>query len=411
MPVNAETQTYSVRSFYTAAGAAQGPKALPEITGQGPSSFAAYLADGEFRTLRLLLSGEGSSHEVLQQILASGLRGCGGAQIPLLEKWQAAIPNHPRYLVVNGMEGEPYTFKDYFLMRHYPQLLLEGIAITCQVLGIHQVVLALNGAYGACRDTLEGVLRQQAELFATLQIELVNGPELDLYVLGEETALLNYLEGKRGEPRLKPPYPHQRGLWEEPTLINNVETLSWIPILLSDPGCFAGQHPKLVTLLGDVARPGIYEVTLGEPLLAILQRAGADDLTFVEVGGVSGGLLPASLLATPYADDALAPLGVQVGSGTLRAFNTSRSPLQAMREAIDFFAAESCGRCTPCRVGTRELARFVASLGRGGNESEELHWLHQVAHTMRQTSTCGLGRAAPAPLHTYLRHFTGKLDD
>ncbi|MCW8918803.1 MAG: proton-conducting membrane transporter [Gammaproteobacteria bacterium] len=407
MPFN---QPYGVRSFY-APGHDQGPKAVPAIVGRGPSSFAAYAAAGGFRALQRLQNGETTPVAVLKQILASGLRGCGGSHLPLVKKWEAAIPHKPRYLVVNGMEGEPDTFKDYLLLRDYPQIVLEGIALACRVLHIREACLVLNSAYGECRAALQAVLNENAALFDGLDIQLVDGPEVDLYVAGEESALLNYLEGQRAEPRLKPPFPHEQGLWGKPTIINNVETLSWLPLLLVRPELFAGRHPKLVTLLGDVAEPGIYEITLGEPLPEILQRARADDLSFVEIGGISGGLIPATLTNVDYDDEALAPLGVQVGSGTLRVFNTSRDPLAEMAAAIAFFKTESCGRCTPCRVGTQELAKFAAALRDTPLSNTDLNWVHSVAHTLQQTSTCGLGRAAPAPLLTWLHHFGKKPHD
>jgi len=409
MPRRSPPLPYSVRSFY-AAGEEPDGKALIEVAGRGPSSFAAYAAGGGFRALQRLRA-DGNAAEVLRQIYASGLRGCGGSHLPLARKWQAAMPYAPRYLVINGLEGEPDTFKDYFLLRDYPHIVLEGIAISCRVLGVREAYLVINAAYHECHMALEAVLQQHGAWFDDLAIHLLSGPEQDLYVVGEETALLNYIEGRRGEPRLKPPFPHQSGLWGQPTVVNNVETLSWIPILLTDAARFAGRHPKLVTLLGDVAAPGIYEVTLGQPLCEILQQAQPEDISFVEIGGISGGLVPAARLDVAYADDALAPLGVQVGAGTLRVFGHGCDPVAEMARALEFFQAESCGRCTPCRVGTRELARFARALQDGAVSAEDIHWAHRVAATMQHSSTCGLGRAAPLPLLSYLKHFAEPQDD
>lgn len=403
MPRRSHSTPYSVRSFYAASGVEPGGKALIEVAGRGRSSFAEYAHGGLFRAVQQMRSG--SAAEVLRQIYASGLRGCGGSHLPLARKWQAAIPHAPRYLVVNGLEGEPDTFKDYFLLRDYPHIVLEGIAISCRVLGVREVYLVINAAYRDCLAALEAVMQQHADEFADLVIHLLPGPEVDLYVVGEETALLNYIEGRRGEPRLKPPLPHERGLWGQPTLVNNVETLSWIPILLDDASRFAGQHPKLVTLLGDVAAPGIYEVTLGQPLRELLQQAQPEEMSFVEIGGISGGLVPAARLDVAYADDALAPLGVQVGAGTLRVFGHGCDPVAEMLRAMEFFQAESCGRCTPCRVGTQELARFARALQGGAVGVEDIHWAQRVAAAMQHSSTCGLGRAAPLPLLSYLKHF------
>ncbi len=403
MPVS---DSYSVRSFYAAATPAEAAgKSVLALPAQGRNSFADYAAQGEYTVLRQLRAAGTPATDVLQRIFASGLRGCGGSHVPLVKKWEAAIPYRPRYLIVNGLEGEPFTFKDHFLLANYPQIVLEGIAIACRVLHIREVRLVINSAYTACHDALAAALTQHADVFAGLHIELLYGPARDLYVVGEETALLEYLEGRRAEPRLKPPFPHQQGLWGEPTVINNVETLCWIPILLATPQRFAGRHPKLVTLTGAARRPGIYEVDLGDSLRQLFASAGADDLTFVEIGGISGGLVPARLLDIAYADEALATLGVQVGSGTLRLFDARHDPWREMCLSAAYFADESCGRCTPCRVGTRELNRLAAALGESTLGDADMHWLHRVAQTLQETSSCGLGRAAPLPLLTWLRHF------
>lgn len=399
---------YAVRSFYAAAA---GAKPLPAMGGRGPSSFAAYAQQGGFAVLRQLLAAPDSAPALLQRLLASGLRGCGGAHVPLARKWQAAIAHGPRYLVVNGLEGEPDTWKDYFLLRDYPQVVLEGIALGCRLLGVREAYLVLNAAYADCRPALEALLRDEAALFADIRVHLRDGPAADLYVVGEETALLNYIEGQRGEPRLKPPLPHESGLWGQPTVVHNVETLSWIPLLLAEPLLFAGRHPKLVTLLGDVAAPGIYEVTLGEPLRDILQLAQPEALSFVEIGGIAGGLLPAARLNVAYADAALAPLGVRVGAGTLRVFGQGSDPLAEVARAMEFFAAESCGRCTPCRVGTQQLARCARQWQQGSMQPPQRAWAERLAAVMQDTSSCGLGRAAPLPLLSYLHHFAEAPDD
>lgn len=397
---------YGVSSFYAhEAGSAQGPKALVAVEGRGDSSFADYVCKGDFSALQGIGDGNAASIEVLKRIFASGLGGCGGSHIPLSKKWGTAIPHQPRYLVVNGLEGEPYTFKDYFLMVHYPQVVIEGIAIACRVLGIREVFLVINSAYREGYESLQAVIGDNQPMLGDIRIHLRYGPEVDLYIVGEETALLNYLEGRRGEPRLKPPYPHEQGLWGTPTVINNVETLSWLPILLAMPGRFAQRRPKLVTLLGDVRDPGIYEVNLGDPLPKILGQAQADDLAFAEIGGISGGLLPAALTDVAYEDEALSGLGLQVGSGTIRVFDSSRDPLAEMVRSMMYFREESCGRCTPCRVGTQALAGFANQLQRGRMTAAGVNRSRDISVTMQLTSTCGLGRAAPVPLLSYLNYF------
>lgn len=406
MPLSSSPEHYGVRSFYAPeAGTLQGPKALLQVEGRGDSSFADYAHKPNFTALQGIGDGSTGNVEALKRIFASDLGGCGGSHVPLSKKWGSAIPYRPHYLVVNGLEGEPETFKDYFLMVHYPQVVIEGIAIACRLLCIHEVYLVINAAYRAGYEALQAVIRDNQPLLEGFRIHLRYGPEVDLYIVGEETALLNYLEGERGEPRLKPPYPHEQGLWGKPTVINNVETLSWLPILLAMPERFAQQRPKLITLLGDVRHQGIYEVNLGDPLPEILEKAQADDLAFVEIGGISGGLIPAALADVAYEDEALSALGLQVGSGTIRVFDSSRDPLAVMVRSMAYFREESCGRCTPCRVGTQELSGFAKQLQQGNVTAEGVNRSRDISKTMQLTSTCGLGRAAPVPLLSYLNYF------
>ncbi len=399
-------QNYSVTSFYESAEKSYvKEKEIIEIEGRNVSSFENYSKEGAFNQLKKIINNKLSNAEVLKLIYTSGLCGCGGSHIPLLKKWQAAVPYKPEYLVVNGLEGEPYTFKDYYIMLHYPQLLIEGIAIACRLLEINEVYLVVNSAYKRAYENLTKIVSENKSFLKNITINVLYGPNPDLYIVGEETALLNYIEGKRGEPRLKPPYPHEKGLWNKSTIINNVETLSWIPILLSAPERFINKHPKLVTLLGDVSLPGIYEVDMGDSLENIIAKAEAEDLSFVEVGGISGGLVPIKLINVNYDVDGLSQLGLHVGSGTIRLFNSTRDPLLEMSKSTEFFKEESCGRCTPCRVGTQELRKFSQQLLDSNETDDSINWLHSVSETMQQTSSCGLGKAASVPVITYLKHF------
>lgn len=399
-------QNFSVTSFYQSTeNNYVKEKQIIEVEARNTLSFDAYSNEKEFKQFENIIDNNVSNADVLKLIYSSGLCGCGGSHIPLQKKWQAAIAYKPEYLVVNGLEGEPYTFKDYFIMQHYPQLLIEGIAIACRVLEINEVYLVVNSAYKMAYENVMKMLSENKDRLKNLKIQVLYGPNPDLYIVGEETALLNYIEGKRGEPRLKPPYPHEKGLWNKPTIINNVETLSWIPILLNTPERFKNKHPKLVTLLGDANLPGIYEVDMGDSLNNIINQAKADDLSFVEVGGISGGLIPKKLIDVNYDVNGLSQLGLHVGSGTIRLFNSTRDPLLEMSKSIEFFKEESCGRCTPCRVGTQELLQFSQQLLNSNETADSINWLYRVSETMQQTSTCGLGKAASVPVVTYLKHF------
>ncbi|MCW9047977.1 MAG: hypothetical protein OQK46_07850 [Gammaproteobacteria bacterium] len=406
MQAEIKKQCFSVASFYESAESSYvKEKQIIKIEGRNVSSFEAYSKEESFNQLKNIINNKISNTEVLESIYNSGLCGCGGSHIPLLKKWQAAIPFKPEYLVVNGLEGEPYTYKDYFIMLHYPQLLIEGLAISCRLLEINEVYLIVNSAYKLAYENLSKVVSENTNLLKNINIHVLYGPDPDLYIVGEETALLNYIEGKRGEPRLKPPYPHEKGLWNKSTIINNVETLSWIPLLLKSPERFKNKHPKLVTLSGDVKLPGIYEVDMGDSLERIIHKAEAEDLSFIEVGGISGGLIPKKLINVNYDVNGLSKLGLHVGSGTIRLFNNTRDPLLEMSKSAEFFKEESCGRCTPCRVGTQELLKFSQQLLDSNETDESISWLHSVSETMQQTSTCGLGKAASVPVITYLKHF------
>jgi len=406
MPYVSKYKNFSVASFYqTIDGSYVREKEIIEVEGRNVYSFEAYSKQVKFKQLNKIICDEISNVDVLKMIYASGLSGCGGSYIPLVKKWEAAKPYKPEYLVVNGLEGEPFTFKDYYIMKNHPHILLEGIAIACRILDIKEVYLVINSAYKICYKNIKMIIDKGSPTLKGINIHLVYGPNPDLYIVGEETALLNYLQGERAETRLKPPFPHQKGLWGKSTVINNVETLSWIPVILNTPERFNPHHPKLVTLLGDVEYPGIYEVNIGDSLLDIINKAKSKDLSFVEVGGISGGLIPVSLIDVVYDSSGLGELGVQPGSGTIRLFNATHDPLKEMSKSIDFFKDESCGRCTPCRVGTQELSKFARQLIAGYATQESINWLRGVAETMQVTSSCGLGKAAPVPVLTYLKYF------
>ncbi len=406
MPHSNKYQNYSITSFYEFTNDSYvRKKEVIEVEGHNISSFESYAKQNFFCELKKINSDNINNIDILKTIYASDLCGCGGSHIPLVKKWEAAIPYHPEYLVVNGLEGEPFTFKDYFIMKNYPDILLEGITIACKILEIREVYLVINSAYKKCYENIKSIIVKNNKLLKDINIKLIYGPNPDLYIVGEETALLNYIEGQRGEPRLKPPFPHEKGLWNKPTVINNVETLSWIPIILNKPELFKCYHPKLVTLLGDAEYPGIYEVNMGESLLSIIHQAKSKDLSFIEIGGISGGLIPVDLIDVNYDNNDLARLGVQVGSGTIRLFNSTHDPLEEMSKSIEFFKDESCGRCMPCRVGTQELSKFSKQLIENNETQDTINWLHSVSETMQATSTCGLGKAAPVPVLTYLKYF------
>ncbi len=396
-------KSYSVSSFY----AINTTKPIGDVIGIKIPSFEAYDDLPKFAEFSKILLENPNKARLLQKITASQLCGCGGAFMPVGKKWELA--NSPKYLVVNGCEGEPFTFKDYFLMKNYPHIFIEGVVIAAFILDIKEVFIVINSAYTDCYDKVNLAIDDFNKRFSDFNIDFKVQYVPDLYVIGEETALLNYLEGVRGEPRLKPPYPLEKGLFGEPTVINNVETLSWIALIFNKPDLFKDGQIKLVTLfsvLSDVA--SIQEIRLGTSIENIIKDN--ENISAVEIGGVSGGFLPADYFHTPYDNKELSKLGLNIGSASIRTFTKAEQVLEAVTNSVKFLQNASCGRCTPCRVGTQALEQFVNEQLIATNtdiDKKALAWLSQVSHTMQQTSTCGLGKSASTALLSYLKYFEG----
>ena len=355
------------------------------------------------------------------EVEASGLTGCGGSHFDVARKWALALSHPgPRVLVVNGQEGEPDSAKDRVLMERCPGAVLSGAALAAVALDADEVVVVVgptfDAAHAALADGLER-LRAAAPSLAA-RFRLVHGP--GLYVCGEETALLEFLEGRRGEPQLRPPYPAERGLRGRPTVVHNVETLAWIPTIVGDGGrAFAAAPSKLVTVGGEVRRPGVLCVPLGITIEALIGRAGGPvegraPFAFA-VGGPSGGLLPASLASTPLDPGALKEAGASLGSGSVKLLTDTAQILDEVGSGLDFFAEETCGRCTPCRVGTGQLRDLFDSVAGDptlapGSARELRERMERLAVVMEAASTCGLGRGAPSLLRSTERYWPELLE-
>jgi NADH-quinone oxidoreductase subunit F len=238
----------------------------------------------------------------------------------------------------------------------------------------------------------------------------VSGPKPDLYICGEETALIEFLENRRGEPQLKPPYPFQSGYRGQPTIIQNVETIAWIPLLMENPELFREQgNLKLVHIVGAVDNPGIYEVRIGSSLSGLLKVAGGLSsgarLQAIEVGGLAGGLLPPHYLSLALEHKEMARHGAMLGTGSVNFLSLDINLIDVALRAMEFFRNESCGRCTPCRVGTYELLRITCIMIERRLAESEKKWLEDITHTMVNTSSCGLGKSAPSVLVSLLRYW------
>jgi NADH:ubiquinone oxidoreductase subunit F (NADH-binding) len=335
--------------------------------------------------------------EVLARLEASGLTGMGGAGFPTWRKWKAVRREPgPRAVVVNADEGEPGTIKDRYVMELRPQLLLEGLALAMRFCETDEAYVYLREEYAASRARLREAIAARG-----LDVRLVVGA--GSYVCGEETAMLESMEGRRGMPRLRPPFPAQSGYLGRPTLINNVETLAHVARVARgewEPG-------RLWSVSGAVAEPGCYLAPLdvtARQLIDDYAGGATDEIGAVVPGGAASGILPPAALDVPLTREALAEWGAGPGSAGLQVFPASYPVLRLLAETMRFFAEESCQKCTPCRIGNRALHHVAAELGHGRaamTRAKVDEWLEAMA----QTSICGLGQASPIPVRSVFRHW------
>jgi len=346
--------------------------------------------------------------ESLALLEASGLRGRGGAYFPTARKWSGALAQgRPLALVVNAEEGEPGVFKDRAILCCRPSRFIEGLAIAEEVLRPEEVIVFINGEAPTARASLEASLLAFAgALKVTPRIVAGGGG----YVLGEETALLNAIEGRKPTPRLRPPYPVEAGLWGMPTVINNVETITNLSLIFRQGanafrtrGAAEAPGTKLLSVSGRIKRPGLYEVALGSSLAAVLEAAGGPttgEITAVLAGGPSGGFLAPDEFARPLLPGLIHPTGAVTGSGGMVVLDSSSDIRSAVLAMADFNARESCGKCTPCREGGHRVRDMLTEGRREG--------LDDLLDVMQFASICGLGQMAPGPIRS-ARHFWPEL--
>ncbi|MCK6473016.1 MAG: SLBB domain-containing protein [Planctomycetes bacterium] len=358
------------------------------------------------------------AEKVIAEIEASGLQGRGGAGFPAAFKWKSVRGQKEatRYVVLNADEGEPGTFKDREVLLRRPDKVVEGLAIAALTIGAHEVYCYLRGEFDGPWRALEGAVAEAGKknLFPGISFHLHAGQ--GAYICGEETALLEALEGKRGMPRLRPPYPTEFGLWGKPTLIHNVETISCVPAIVAKGGgwfkALGKSEPgtKLYCVSGHVKQPGVYELPLGSTLDDLAAAAGgyAGTLKAFSPGGASSGFLPASERTRPLAYKALAEVGSMLGSAGVVVLNDTVNVAWAAREQLVFFENESCGQCAPCRIGTRFQRVSVDhhfDRAKAGASGDDLKLVAEVAWEMNEGSICGLGQAASLPLTSALKYF------
>lgn len=356
----------------------------------------------------------------LNELEASGLTGRGGAGFPAHIKWRgvSAQAESERYIVLNADEGEPGTFKDREVILRRPHLVVEGLAIAAATLQASNIYCYVRGEFGHVKAVLEAAVEEATQLGilepGSPRWHFVDGH--GAYICGEETALLEALEGKRGMPRMKPPYPVEKGFRGKPTLIQNVESIACLPSILNRGGDWfanAGRTQpgsKLYCLSGHVAKPGVYEAPMGVSMRELLELAGGPvgELKAFSPGGASSGFLPAQHLDVAMDFHALQEVGSMLGSAGIVVLNTSVSMVDAALTQAVFFEDESCGQCSPCRIGTQILRQAIERYRSECNTSgasEALSHLQDVAWGMQEASICGLGQAAPLPLESAMRYF------
>ena len=370
----------------------------------------AYRAEGGYATLTDLRAG-GDWEDVQERVLASGLRGLGGAGFPSGRKWGFVRANPgPRYLAVNGDEGEPGTFKDRYYLERVPHLFLEGMLIAAWAVEAERAYIYMRDEYPVVIEILR---REIAELEAAGlvepgYIELRRGA--GAYICGEESAMIESIEGKRGLPRHRPPYVAQVGLFGQPTLVHNVETLHWVarvcregPEVLSSVEKNGRKGLRSYSVSGRVATPGVYLLPAGSTICDVIDAAGgmAEGHVFkaYQPGGPSSGLLPASIDGVPLDFDTLQPLGSFIGSAAVVVLSDQDSARAAALNMLKFFEKESCGQCTPCRVGCEKAVKLMQA------EAWDQGLLEELCEAMADASICGLGQAAPNPIRLTMKHF------
>lgn len=377
---------------------------------------------------------EGQDAEaVLATLKASGLRGLGGAGFPTGDKWRLvrAAPGDTKYVVCNADESEPGTIKDRFIMEWAPHLVVEGMVIAGLVTGSRQGYVYLRHEYEGCRHALERAIAyaREQEVVGPRVLGSDRAFELEIfvspggYICGEESALLEAMEGKRAEPRNKPPFPGTHGLHGKPTLINNVETLAFVPLVLLKgaewfraQGRNGGSGLKFVGVSGHVRHPGVYEVPMG--ILAkelIFDLAGGlrkgMSLKAWAPSGPSSGYLPPSMTDVPMEWDALSKSGAMLGSGAVVVIGNAACMLDMALNAVRFFRNESCGKCVPCRVGSQKLVELLTRAARGQASPDDFATIADLDQALRLTSICGLGQVAAKPLTSALTHFRAEVED
>lgn len=397
-----------------------------------PESLEDYQAQGGYRALSMSLK-EMSPDQVIAEIELSGLRGRGGAGFPTGFKMKGTrlAAGSPKYVVCNADEGDPGAFMDRSLLEGDPHALLEGMILSGYAIGASEGYIYVRAEYPLAIQRLRKAIDQAHQagflgnsiLNTDFSFDIIIAQGAGAFVCGEETALLNSLQGERGMPRIKPPFPAQVGLWNLPTCLNNVETLANLPWIIRNGGdAFAkfgtekSKGTKVFALAGKIKRGGLVEVPMGMTLREVIFDIGGgikDDREFkaVQLGGPSGGCVPAQLMDTPITYEDITRTGAIVGSGGMVVVDEDTCMVDMARFFLDFTQEESCGKCIYCRIGTKRMLEILDRITTGEGKSEDLSLLEDLAMRVKDGSLCGLGQTAPNPVLTTLRYFRDEYEE
>jgi len=390
-----------------------------------PESLEEAIAAGAYQGLTKVIEEQISPEGVMDEVIRSGLQGRGGAGFPTGRKWSFTAPGPVKYLICNADEGEPGTFKDRLILEGDPHRLIEGMILAGYAIGAKKGYIYIRGEYALSIDRLNKAIQQAYKegllgeniLGSDISFDLEIKKGAGAYVCGEETALIESIEGKRGQPRLKPPYPGSFGLWGKPTVVNNVETLSNIPPIivngadwyhtLGTPKC---PGTKVYTILGHIETPGLIEVEMGTPLRDIIYEYGGgirDGKKFkvALIGGAAGAFIDESRLDVKMDFESLREYAAVLGSGAILVLDESSSIIELLYSILAFFQHESCGQCTPCRSGTHALMTIIKRIHNGEGTKVDLDLLIEVAEVMRETSLCPLGQSPIMPIKSAVEYF------
>lgn len=394
-----------------------------------PESIEDYIAHDGYTALGIALQKK--PDEVISIIIESGLQGRGGAGFPTGIKWGFVNKTYgnKKYVVCNADESEPGTFKDRVVLEGDPHAIIEAMLIAAHAVGADEGYIYIRGEYQLAIDRVETAIKQAKEygflgenIFGSnLNFKIHVHAGAGAYICGEETALIESIEGKRGEPRSRPPYPTTNGLWGKPTLVNNVETLANIPAIIRNGpewyrklGTPSSPGTKVYTILGNVNVTGLIEVPMGITLREVVSiyakgmKSGSFKLA--QTGGSSGSIIPASLQDTPMDFESFKKAGVSLGSGALLICNDEVCIVDLAKVLLNFFRVESCGKCTPCRIGTKRAYDILTDISQGKGTLENLEELLTLNKEMLELSNCGLGQTAGVPLRDMLNYFRAEVE-